>query len=87
VRHLCESAPAREAIQCPVHVGLEVVGDRDVLDAPARRADQMMVMFGQILSELVAAELLVRDDPLDDARLLEGGEIPVDRALRQARRG
>jgi hypothetical protein len=87
MRHFGEAVPTSEPIERPIDVGFESTGDRDVLDAPARRADEVMMMLGEVLCQLVAAELVVGDDAPDDAGVLEGGEVPVHRALREPRRG
>ena len=63
---------------------LEPRRHREVTDRPARRADQVVVVLGEGLGELVAGEVLARDDPVDQAGLLEHREIAVRRAHGQA---
>lgn len=43
----------------------------------------VMMMVGEIVSELVAGELVDRQDPVDDPAFLENREVPVRGALRQ----
>ena len=50
---------------------------REILDPPAVRAHQMVVVPGEILGELVARELVVRHDAVDDAGLLEHHEVAI----------
>jgi regulator of sirC expression with transglutaminase-like and TPR domain len=56
-----------------------------VLDEPAARAHEMVMMAAERLAELVAGELVVRDHPAYDAGLLEHDEVAVQRALRKVR--
>ncbi len=63
------------ALQCPA--------GREVLDPPAVRADEVMVVTGEILRELVARELVVRHDAVHDAGVFEHDEVAVHRALRE----
>lgn len=63
---------------------LEACRSRDVFDRTTRRTDQMMMVLGQVLGELVTSELVVRHDAMDDAGLFEHDEIPIDGALGKA---
>lgn len=54
-----------------------------ILDATTARADEMVMVRSEIFGELEARELVVRDDPPDDVRLLEHDEIAVHGALRE----
>ncbi len=56
---------------------------RHVLDGAADRADQVVVVTGELLGELEAGRL-GRDDAVHDAGLLEHHKVPVHRALREA---
>jgi hypothetical protein len=38
------------------------------------------VLSGEVLGELVASELVVRHDAVDDMRVFEHNEVPVDGA-------
>ena len=58
-----------------------------VLDASARRADEVVVVTGEVFGELPARELVGADDAVHDARLLEHDEVAVHGALREARDG
>jgi hypothetical protein len=60
---------------------LEVVGDREVLHAAAGRADEVVVVLGEVLGQLEAGELVARDDAVDHTGALEDPEVPVRRAL------
>ncbi len=58
---------------------------RQVDHDAASLADEVVVMAGQILRELVSRELVVRDDPVHDAGLFQHDEVAVHRALREPR--
>jgi hypothetical protein len=76
-----------DRVETVFEVGFERFGDREVLDASAHLAHQMMVVFGEILGELVAGELVECDDPPDHAGALQHREVAVGRALREPRAG
>src|SRR5947209_16199836 len=59
----------------------------EVLHLPAGRADQMMVVLGEILSQLEPSETSAGDDAMDGTRLLEDGEVAIRRALGQVAAG
>ncbi len=61
VPNLREPAASREPIDGSIHRGLEVGRDRDVLHRAAVRADQMMMVLGELLGELEPRELTLRD--------------------------
>src|SRR5262249_2142205 len=63
---------------------LEAGGRGDVLDAPARRADEMMMVPGEILGQLPAGELVGADDAVHDPGVLQHHEVAVHRALGEA---
>ena len=63
---------------------------REVLDAAAVRAHEMVVVAGQVLGELVAREVGVGHEPVHDAGLFEHDEVAVRASSargRAARRG
>ena len=62
-----------------------VAGDLEVGDVAAGRADEVVVVVGEVLGQLVAGELVGGHDAVDDAGPLEHGEVPVGGALGQAR--
>ncbi len=69
-----------------VEEDLELVGEGHVEHDAAFGADQVMVMrardgFGQLEPGMVGR----RDDPVDDPRLFEHGEVPISRTLGQIR--
>lgn len=66
----------------PVHRTLSGGRQPEVDDLTAPRANEVMVMAGQILGQLEAGEFVAAEDPMDHARLLENGEIPIGRTLR-----
>jgi len=76
-----ETHAAPDLVDHALHGPLEAGGRGDVVDPAARRADQVMVMFGEVFGELVARELVVGDDAMHDPRLFEHHEIAVHRAL------
>src|SRR6266568_6562257 len=53
---------------------------KEVANQSAGRADEMVMMLGELLRQLVAAEVLRRDHAVDDPRVLEDGQVPVRRA-------
>src|SRR2546423_5497343 len=81
VPHRGPARLARERVHRPAHRRLDGSGDRHVLDGPAVRADQVVVMTGKVLGELIATELLLGEDPADDLRSLERNEVAIDGAL------
>src|SRR5262245_3031624 len=56
---------------------------REILDAPAVRAHEMVMVLGEVLVELVAGEVVGSDDTVHDAGLFEHDEVAVHRALRE----
>ena len=56
-------------------------GRREIVDAPAVRAHEMVVVAGEILGELVAREIGVGHEPVHDPGLFQHHEVPVGRAL------
>ena len=72
------------ALQGPLDGGFDVSGKREVLDGTAGRADEVVVVLGEVLGELVAGELAAADDAPHDAGFFEQGEVAVSGALRQA---
>ena len=79
-----ELAAAGDSFERALDGGLDVGGEGEILDGAARRADEVMVVFGEILGELVTGELATAVDSPDYARLLEQGEVAVGGALRKA---
>jgi len=58
-------------------------GRGEIVDPPAVRAHEMVVMTGEVLRELVPREVGVGHDPVYDPRLFEHDEVPVGGALRE----
>ena len=54
--------------------------------APQRGADQVVVVLGEVLGQLVAGPLVGGDDLLDDAGPLEHRQVAVDGALGEVAR-
>ena len=77
--------PARAATRSSVRSSVRSTsaGNGQVLHAPARSADQVVMVPGQILGELVPSVLVVGHHPAHHARLLEVAQVPVDGALRE----
>src|SRR5207248_8239577 len=63
---------------------LEASRQREVGHLPARGAHQMVVVVADGLGQLVPGEVVAGAHAHHNARLFEGGEIAVERALRQA---
>jgi hypothetical protein len=78
-----EARAAGDLLRGTVHGALEAGRCGDVFDGTALDADQVMVMTGQVLGQLVARELVVGDDPPHGAGLFEHDEVAVHGALRQ----
>ena len=55
----------------------------NVLDHAARRADQVVMVAGEVFGELPPRELVGAHDAMHDAGLLEHHEVAVHRALRE----
>ena len=72
-------------LSADVERSLELVRHREVDHRTARRADQVVVMSGERLGELVAGPLVGRDDATHDSRTLEHSQVAVGRALREVR--
>ena len=64
-----------------VHRFLEPRRGGDVFDHAAVRADEMMVVAGEVFCQLEAGVLVVGDDPVHEPRLLEHHQVAVHRAL------
>src|SRR5205807_5335906 len=62
---------------------LETGRQREVAHLPARGAHQVVVVVADGLGQLVPGEVVAGADASHDARLLERGEVAVERALRQ----
>ncbi len=78
-----EPGAARDLLCRAVHRALEPGRRVDVFDRPALDADEVVVVAGEILGQLVAGELVVGDDPTDGPGLFEHDQVPIHRALRQ----
>ncbi len=66
-----------------VERGLGAGVEGEVGDVAAVRADQVMMMSGEMLGELVAGEVVAGHDPGDDVGFFEGGQVAVDGGLRK----
>ena len=62
-------------------VGFERVGNCEVQDRAAARADQVVVMIGEVLGQFKASKLVGSDDSMHHTAGLEHGQVPVRRAL------
>ncbi len=72
------------AVERLIELGLEVGVEGDIGDGAAVRADQVMVVLGELLGELVAGMIAgAVHDASNRPRLLEHGEVAIRRALRQ----
>jgi len=56
-----------DPVQRPGERRLDLVVERHVLDPAAARADQVVVVLGEVLRQLEVAVLVTRDDPVRDA--------------------
>ena len=64
---------------------LERRRDGEVLDRTAARADQVVVVLGEVLGQLESGELVGGHEPVHDPATLEHGEVAVGRALGERR--
>src|SRR4051812_16204600 len=78
-----EAVPAGDAAKRAVELALELVGDGEVFDVAASAADEVVVVLGEVLGQLVPSEVVPGDDATHDAGALEHGQVPVGRALRE----
>jgi hypothetical protein len=64
-----------------VDLGFERCGHRHVAHGAAAGADQVVVVLGQVLGQFVPGPLAGGDEALDQAALLQHGEVPIHRTL------
>jgi regulator of sirC expression with transglutaminase-like and TPR domain len=79
-----EAGGARDLVGGGVDRLLEPGARGHVFHHPAVRTDEVVMVLGEVLGQLVACELTVGDDAVDQPGLLEHDQVPVDGALRQA---
>lgn len=72
--------PASDLVPEP---GFERLRELDVHQGSAGDANQVVVVARQTLSELVASEVVVNTDCLDDSAVLEDSEVAVHGASRK----
>jgi hypothetical protein len=72
-----------ESIQRPIDRSLEAARDLDVFDSTAARTDQVVMVLRQPFGQLIAAEHLVGDHPLDHPRVFENRKVSICTALRR----
>ena len=80
-----ETVDLGHVAQVPRHRLLERRGRREVDDPPAARAQQMVVVLGDVFSQFEAPVLVVGRDPPHHTRLLEVDQVAVGGAAGQAR--
>lgn len=78
-----EVVASRDPAEYPVQFGLELVAHREVGDRAARLADEVVMVVGQALGELVARPLVGAGDATNRIDPFEHDEVPVHRALGQ----
>ena len=74
---------AGDLAQHAVEVAFDLGVEGEVGHVAAGRTDEVVVMFGEVLGQLVAGEVVVGDDAMDDGGLFEHGEVPVGARLRE----
>lgn len=80
-----EAGVARDLLGRRAHGLLEPRGCGHVLDRAARRADEMVMVLGEVLGELVARDVVPDHETVHQARLLEHHQVAVHGARGQAR--
>ncbi len=80
-----ESLALRQCVKSRRDIALELGGGRDVYDLAALDADEVVMVFGQVLRELETCELVAAGHTSDDTCDLEVHEMPVGRAAGKRR--
>src|SRR5215471_19569234 len=78
-----EGVLARHPAERPLDLRLDPGRHGEVPDLAAGGADEVVVVPGEVLGQLVAGELVGGDDPVDDPGPLQHGEVAVGRRLGQ----
>src|SRR5262245_3410995 len=81
VAHGGEPRLAREGVERVFEPALQAARQVKVLHAPAAGAQEMVMVPGELLRELVPGEAVLRGDPPDQPGGLQLGEVPVGGAL------
>lgn len=82
-----EAEVDRQLVDRAADLALEGRAGRHVGDLAAADTEEVVVMFGEVLGQLEARELVTRRDPAHHSGALQVNEVPVGRAageLRQA---
>src|SRR3954466_5456686 len=79
-----EATASRGSLEGALDLRLDPGRQREVLDGAAGRADQVVMMLGQVLGQLEAGELPSAEHPPNDSGLFEQREVAVGRALGQS---
>src|SRR5688572_8923903 len=66
-----------ERIQSPIELALQPGGDVEILHSAAPRTHQVMVVTGELLSELVPSEAVLGGNPSDEPCCFELSQVPV----------
>ena len=69
--------------KCVVHQGFEVRFDGEIGHGATSGADQVMVVFGEVLGQLEPGEFIGRDNAMHNAGVFEHREVSIDRTLRK----
>lgn len=80
-----EAGVARDLLGGRTHRLLETRCGGHVLDRAARRADEVVMVLGEVLGELVARDIVPDHETVHQARLFEHHEVAVHGARGQAR--
>ena len=76
-------AESRGLFQCGVQRALGACRHHEVGNHAAFHANQVVVVTDEVLVQLVSRMVVATGDPADHTSLLEVGQVPVDRTLRQ----
>lgn len=81
-----ETAGACHEDQLVVKPLLEILTQSDIENGATCGAHEVMVVAsGDVFCQLEVGVVLTGDDPMDDVRLFENGEVPIRRTLSEAR--
>src|SRR5690606_861184 len=72
-----EAGPLGHLRERRLEIALHRVGDGEVGDVATAVTDEVVVVLGEVVGQLIASELVGGDDPVDHPRLFEDGQVAV----------
>ena len=73
-----EAVARRGVVDGVEELALDRGRELDVVDASATATDEVVVVAGELLGQLVARDVVDRRQPADRAALLEHGEVAIE---------